>query len=229
MIMTEKIARWWVPALCALAACQGRADGRHAARAVDTTRAAAAAAPVVLFMGTSLTAGLGVEPEQAFPAVIQEKIDSAGLRFRVVNAGVSGETSAGGARRIDWLLNQSIAVFVLELGANDGLRGQNADSMRANLQTIIDRVRAAHPDAQIVIAGMEAPPNMGRRYTERFHAVFPALARANHAALIPFLLDGVGGHPELNQSDGIHPTAKGHRIVAENVWKVLEPLLRRGK
>lgn len=181
---------------------------------------------MVVFLGTSLTAGLGVEPEQAYPALIQRKIDSAGLRFRVVNAGVSGETAAGGLARIDWLLGQPVGVLVLELGANDALRGQNLDSTRRHLQTIIDRTRAAHPDAAIVITGMQAPPNLGAGYTRQFREMFPALARANRARLIPFLLDGVAGVPRLNQADGIHPTAAGHEIMAETVWRGVEPILR---
>lgn len=181
----------------------------------------------MLFLGTSLTAGQGVSEDEAFPALIQRKIDSAGLRFRVVNAGVSGETSAGGLRRLGWLLRQPVDVLVLELGANDGLRGQDVDSLEANLQAIIDRTKAADPGVAIVIAGMEAPPNMGAAFTSRFRAVFPRLARVNRAALIPFLLDGVGGVPALNQADGIHPTVDGHRIIAETVWRVLEPVLRR--
>ncbi len=182
--------------------------------------------PVVLFLGTSLTAGLGVPNEQAYPAVVQEMIDSVRLNFRVVNAGVSGETSAGGLRRIDWLLREPLSVLVLELGANDGLRGQSIAAMRRNLQEIIDRTRTSHPDARVVIAGMQAPPNMGDRYTAEFRNTFVSLARDNSAALIPFLLDGVGGDRELNQGDGIHPTAEGHRLVAESVWLVLEGVLR---
>ena len=183
------------------------------------------ALPAVVFLGTSLTAGYGLDPDQAYPALIQEKIDSAGLPFRVVNAGESGETSAGGLRRVEWLLRQPVAMLVLELGANDGLRGQDVDAMRANLQRIIDRTRVAHPEAAIVVAGMESPPNMGRAYTSEFRAVFPALARANDAGLIPFLLEGVAAVPELNQADGIHPTAAGQRIVAETVWRVVGPVL----
>jgi acyl-CoA thioesterase-1 len=184
------------------------------------------AGPVVLFLGTSLTAGLGVDPDSAYPAHIQEKIDSAGWNFRVVNAGVSGETSAGGLARLDWLLRQPVSVLVLELGANDGLRGQDVDSLRANLEAIIARTREAHPDVAIVLAGMESPPNMGRAYTSAFRAIFPAVARETHATLIPFLLDSVAAIPELNQADGIHPTAQGQRIVAKTVWKYLEPVLR---
>jgi acyl-CoA thioesterase-1 len=142
-----------------------------------------------------------------------------------VNAGVSGETSAGGLRRIDWLLRESVAVLVLELGANDGLRGLGTDQMRANLREIIERTLAAHPAACLVIAGMEAPPNMGRSYTRAFRRVFVELADEYEAVLIPFLLDGVGGVPELNQADGLHPTAEGQQLIAESVWVVLEPVL----
>ncbi len=180
-----------------------------------------AARPVVLFFGTSLTAGLGVEPDQAFPAIIQQKLDSARLDYEVVNAGESGATSAGGVRRIDWFLRLPLAVLVLELGANDGLRGQDVSALRANLQTIIDRSRARHPDLRIVIAGMEAPPNLGREYTGAFRRVFEELSEQNGVRRIPFLLDGVAGYPELNQADGIHPTAEGHHAIAETVWPVL--------
>jgi len=182
-------------------------------------------APVVLFLGTSLTAGYGLPSDRAYPALIQEKIDSAGLAFRVVNAGVSGETSAGGLRRIDWLLRQPLAVLVLELGANDMLRGQDIGAMRANLQEIIDRTRAAHPGVRILIAGMRAAPNLGAAYAREFEAIFEELARRNDAVLIPFLLQDVAGVPELNQADGNHPTAEGHEIIAENIWRVLRPVL----
>lgn len=182
--------------------------------------------PAILFLGTSLTAGYGLAPEQAYPARIQEKLDSAGFRYHVVNAGVSGETSAGGLRRIDWLLGRPIRVLVLELGANDALRGQDLGQTRRNLQAIIARTRRSQPDARIVIAGMEAPPNLGEDYTREFRNLFVELARANGAALIPFLLEGVAAVPELNQTDGIHPTARGQRILADNVWRMLEPLLQ---
>jgi acyl-CoA thioesterase-1 len=183
-------------------------------------------APTVLFIGTSLTAGMGLEIDQAYPALVQRKIDAAGLRFRVVNAGVSGETSAGGLRRIDWLLREPVAVLVVELGANDGLRGLDPQQMKRNLEEIIARTRAANPDVRVVLAGMEAPPNLGRRYTGAFRRVFVDLAREQDATLIPFLLDRVGAVPQLNQADGIHPTAEGQAVVAENVWQVLEPVLR---
>lgn len=211
-------------AVIAVFACSAPAGDRRAPSEAD--RPSSDDAPIVLFLGTSLTAGLGVGPEEAYPALVQQKIDSAGLGFRVVNAGVSGETSAGGLRRIDWLLRQPVTVLVVELGANDALRGQDLDSTRANLQMIIDRTRAAWPKATIVIAGMQAPPNLGRRYTEGFRNIFPDLARRNRTALVPFLLEGVGGVSELNQADGIHPTAKGHEIMAATVWRVLSSILR---
>lgn len=182
---------------------------------------------VVLFLGTSLTAGYGVGLEHAFPTIVQQKIDSAGLPFRVVNAGLSGETSAGGLRRLDWSLEQPVDVFVLELGANDGLRGLSAENMKANLDTILDKTHTRYPHAALVIAGMQAPPNLGAKYTSAFQEVFPELAKKYSATLIPFLLDSVGGKPELNQEDGIHPNVDGHRKVAGTVWKELGPLLAR--
>jgi acyl-CoA thioesterase-1 len=216
----------WALALSLACGQQREPASRATPPAPDSSHAAAAGDPVVLFLGTSLTAGLGLSESQAYPALIQRKVDSAGFRLRVINAGVSGETSAGGLRRLDWLLEQPVAVLVLELGANDALRGQDLDATRKNLQEIIDRTRAAHPQAAIVIAGMQAPPNLGSRYTTAFRDIFPGLARRNGAALIPFLLEGVAGVPDLNQADGIHPTAAGDSMVAANVWKVLEPVLR---
>jgi len=213
----------------ALLACGGLvACGAETQRADSETRRASSSEdvrPIVLFLGTSLTAGLGVSPEEAYPALIERKIDSAGYAFRVVNAGVSGETAAGGLRRVDWLLRQPVGVLVLELGANDALRGQDLVESKRSLQEIISRTKAAHPAAAIVIAGMQAPPNMGRAYTGEFRRMFDDLAVENGAALIPFLLEDVGGVPELNQPDGIHPTADGHAIMAEHVWRVLEPVL----
>ena len=181
--------------------------------------------PVILFVGTSLTAGLGLDPSEAYPALIQQKLDGAGLDYRAVNAGVSGETSAGAVRRMDWLLRQEVAVLVVETGANDGLRGQDPEATQANIQAILDRAREEDSPPRIVIVAMEALPNYGEDYRRRFRAIYPALAEANDAALIPFFLEGVAGSPELNQADGIHPTAEGHAVVAENVWKTLEPLL----
>lgn len=186
----------------------------------------AGAPRTILFLGNSLAAGFGLDPELAFPALIQQKIDSLGWNFNVVNAGLSGETSSGGLRRIDWLLQRDVDVLFLELGANDGLRGIPLALTKQNLQAIIARVRAKNPAVKIVIAGMMVPPNLGAEYTRAFRAIFPDLAKRNQAALVPFLLEGVGGVPELNLPDGIHPTAAGHRIVAQNVWKVLRPVLQ---
>jgi acyl-CoA thioesterase-1 len=180
---------------------------------------------VILFFGTSLTAGMGLELQEAYPAVIQQKIDSLQLGFTVINAGLSGDTSASGKNRIEWVLNQDIAVFVLELGANDGLRGVPLQETEANLQAIIDIVHAKNPATKIIITGMQMPPNMGLEYTTEFKEMFPKLARENKLALVPFLLEDVGGNPALNQDDGIHPTAEGQKILANNVWKVLEPIL----
>jgi len=188
-----------------------------------------AAAPqpkIIVFLGDSITAGYGLEPAQAYPALIQEKIDAKRWQFKVVNAGQSGDTSAGGLGRVDWLLRNRVDVLVLELGGNDGLRGLPVETTKKNLQAIIDRTRAKYPAAKIVIAGMMVPPNMGRDYGQRFEAVFRDIAKQNKAALIPFVLEGVGGVRDLNLFDGIHPSAKGHQIVAANVWKVLEPILR---
>ncbi len=187
---------------------------------------AAPQAGVVLFLGDSITAGHGLELTQAYPALIQNKIDAKGWRFKAVNAGQSGDTSAGALDRLDWLLKNKVEVLVLELGGNDGLRGLPVESTRKNLQALIDRTKAKYPSAHVVIAGMKVPPNMGRDYGAKFEAIFAELAKKNKAALIPFVLEGVGGVPALNLPDGIHPTAKGQEIVAVTVWKTLEPVLR---
>lgn len=202
------------------------ADSASAPSALSA--ASASSAPSIVFLGTSLTAGLGVDPEQAFPALIQAKVDSAGLHYVVVNAGVSGESSAGALRRMGWLLREKPAVLLIETGANDGLRGQDLDSLRGNIQQIIDQTRATSPATRIVLIGMEALPNLGVQYTRGFRAIYPALAKANNLPLVPFLLDGVAGVDSLNQEDGIHPTPAGHRIAADNVWKVLAGVLREG-
>jgi acyl-CoA thioesterase I len=180
----------------------------------------------VVVLGNSLASGYGLDPSEAFPALLQEKIDAAGLDFTVVNAGSSGDTSAGGLRRIDWLLKRRIDVLVLELGGNDGLRGIPPQATRENLQGIIDRARDKYPEIRVVIAGMQMPPNMGAEYAKAFQKIFPELAASNNAALVPFLLEGVGGKVELNQPDRIHPTAEGQRIIAQTVWVVLEEVLR---
>ena len=180
----------------------------------------------LLFVGTSLTAGYGLDPDSAYPQQIQRMIDSAGFRYTVVNAGVSGETSSALIRRLDWLLRQPLGVVVIETGANDGLRGIPIETMRANIQQIIERVRRARPGAQVVLVQMEAPPNLGAQYTRQFREVFRDVAKRNDAVLLPFLLQDVAGNRDLNQADGIHPNNDGERIVARNVWKGLRPLLQ---
>jgi acyl-CoA thioesterase I len=191
--------------------------------------AQAPAQKAIVFFGDSLTAGYGLADPgtQSYPARVQQRIYAEHLPWRVVNAGLSGETSAGGLRRIDWVLGQRPDVFVLELGANDGLRGTATEVTEANLQAILDKVRLKAPQARIVLVGMQMPPNMGEDYAEAFQAIFPALAKRNGAVLIPFLLEGVAERPELNQADGLHPNASGAEIVAANVWKTVRPLLNK--
>lgn len=191
-----------------------------------TSPPGADARPALLVVGTSLTAGLGLDPDAAYPAILQRKLDSAGLRVRVVNAGYSGETSAGALRRLEWLLRDSASFVIIETGANDGLRGQDVDSTRATLRAIVRRVKAALPDATIFLAQMESPPNLGARYTTAFRAMFPAVAREEGVALLPFLLDRVAGVAAMNQGDGIHPNEAGSLIVAENVFRAIIPVLR---
>ena len=180
---------------------------------------------VMLFFGNSLTAGYGVDPDDAFPNLIQTRLDSLDMPYKVINAGLSGETTASGANRIEWVLREPVDIMILELGGNDGLRGIDPGETKKNLQEIISIARAKYPDMKIIIAGMESPPNMGQPYTAAFRSVFQDLASENQLPLIPFLLAGVGGDPELNLDDGIHPNEQGHKIVADNVWMVLEPLL----
>lgn len=208
-------------------ACSNGKSGNDQ-KATDSTANSAqttAALKNILFFGTSLTAGYGLDPSEAFPALIQLKIDSLKLPYQVINGGLSGETSAAGKARIDWLLKQPIDVFVLELGANDGLRGIPVAETTQNLQLIIDQVKAKYPNVKMVLAGMQVPPNMGSTYANDFKGMFPKLAEKNNMVLIPFLLDKVAGIPALNQADGIHPTAEGDRILADNVWGKLEGLL----
>lgn len=179
----------------------------------------------ILFFGDSLTAGYGLSPEEAFPALIEKELNKKSNTVKVTNAGLSGETSAGGLARIDWVLRQPIDVFVLELGANDGLRGLPLDQTRKNLQGIIDKVKAKYPKAKLVLAGMMVPPNMGKQYSQEFKNIYPDLAKKNNATLIPFLLDGVGGIEKLNQADGIHPNVVGHKIIAGKLSAVLGKLI----
>jgi acyl-CoA thioesterase-1 len=183
--------------------------------------------PVILFFGNSLTAGYQLDINEAFPALIQERLDSLGYQYEVINAGLSGETTAAGTTRIDWVLRTVPDIFFLELGANDGLRGLPLSETKKNLQTIIDKVRVANPEVQIVIVGMQVPPNLGQEYTDEFQNIFPEIAKKNNATLLPFLLEGVAGNPELNLTDGIHPTAEGHQLMSETVWTQLLPLLSK--
>jgi acyl-CoA thioesterase-1 len=217
----------------ALTGCDPKPETTRTATESKPTPTASRPAPkpadgqnTILFFGNSLTAGYGVEPQQAFPALVGRHLDSVGLKYKIINAGLSGETTAGGKSRIGWVLRQPVDVFVLELGGNDGLRGIPLKSTKANLQAIIDTVRRKSPDAKLVLAGMQIPPNLGPDYTRQFRELYPELAEKNGAVLIPFLLEGVGGIPRLNQPDGIHPTPAGHRIVARTVFNILEPVLR---
>ena len=204
-------------------ACSERAPAPE--RSSGTTADSADTRPVIVFLGTSLTAGLGLDPSQAYPALIQQKLDSAGLGYRVVNAGVSGETSSDARARIGWLLRMNPAVLVVETGANDGLRGLSVDALRANLDSILATAARHQPPPRLVVIGMRAPPNLGQRYTKGFREVFPEEAARHDAALVPFLLQGVGGMDSLNQGDGIHPTAAGQKVLAKTVWEVLEKML----
>lgn len=240
--MTNKVrGRWTARCVAAtvlvLAGACTSTNGQSNVQTTDTATKGsrspgATSAPVsagnhtVLFVGTSLTAGLGLNPDSAYPQLIQTKIDSAQLPFQVVNAGVSGETTAGLLRRLDWLLRGNFDVIVIESGANDGLRGTPVATVRENLRTILTRVHSTHPSARIVLVQMEAPPNLGPTYTAAFHAMYADLAQESGAMLMPFLLQGVAGNRDLNQNDGIHPNQRGEHIVAENVWRALEPVLR---
>jgi acyl-CoA thioesterase-1 len=227
--------RFWLVATLAVsvAACSTRRDDREATRAPSRDVGAVAVAPVqakpqdarrprIAVLGDSLTAGLGVAKAAAYPALLQQRIDEAGLDFEVVNAGVSGDTSAGGLARLDWALDGDVRVLIVALGGNDGLRGLPAAELQDNLAQIVERAQARR--ITVILAGMEAPPNYGRDYIVSFHKVYPALAAKYHVALVPFLLQGVAGDETLNQRDGIHPTAAGARIVADNVWAVLKPI-----
>ncbi|GGK69723.1 hypothetical protein GCM10011405_17210 [Rufibacter glacialis] len=213
---------WWC------VGCSGKGETSQetgTATAQETGKKAPTPMKNILFFGNSLTAGYGLNPSESFPSLIQKKIDSLGLNYKAINAGLSGETSAGGKNRIDWLLRQPVDVFVLELGANDGLRGIPPSETKKNLQAIVDKVRAKYPEAKLVMAGMEVPPSMGGKYAGEFRVIFRELANENNMALVPFLLEGVGGVQSLNQQDGVHPTAEGQKILANNVWQVLKGIL----
>jgi len=227
--MLKNIICFWGFLVLGLFGCESK-KGKQAADVEKTTQEETVTSPqqqmkTILFFGNSLTAGYGLDPSEAFPTLIQNKIDSLNLPYKAINAGNSGETSSGGKNRIDWLLRQKVDVFVLELGANDGLRGIPVPETKRNLQAIIDRVKAKYPEAKMVLLGMEIPPNMGGRYAEEFRVIFRQLATQNNMAFVPFLLEGVGGIRDLNLPDGVHPTAQGHKILARNVWEVLEGVL----
>lgn len=211
---------------CGDTATKKAADPATGEVGIENKTAAQTANKVILFFGDSLTAGYGLDPGEAFPAVIQSTLDSLQLDYTVVNSGLSGETTASGKNRLNWVLNQKTDIFVLELGANDGLRGVPLAETRSNLQFIIDAVRQKNPDTMIILAGMQIPPNMGQVYTREFRTIFPELAEKNNIPLIPFLLENVAGIPALNQDDGIHPTIEGQKIVADNVWAILKDVVR---
>lgn len=189
------------------------------------TSAGAQERKTILFFGDSITAGYGIDSFDAFPALIQEKLNELGYHYRAVNAGLSGETSAGGLRRVDWILQQKVDIFVLELGGNDGLRGIDPADTKRNLQGIMDKVWETYPDVVILLTGMEAPPNMGDDYTRGFRTIYRELSNENEVIFMPFILQDVAGNPELNLPDGIHPTEEGHKIIAKNLWTLLEPIL----
>jgi len=210
-----------------VALCLGLLSWRmSAAETVSNTSGTLPADKSLVVLGDSLSAGFGVDLSEAWPARIQEKIREAGLPWKLVNAGLSGDTSAGGLRRLDWILRRPVDALLLELGSNDGLRGLPLEATRTNLQTVIERTRAKYPKVRIVLAGMKMPENLGEAYTRQFETLYRDLAATNKVALIPFLLDGVGGRAELNLPDQIHPNVEGHRRVATNVWQVLQPVLQ---
>lgn len=229
----SRVGRAALALLWVMPACGGEAPAGKAVPAAPAAATAPAASeprttparPKVVILGDSLTAGLGLPQAEAYPTLLQERIDGNQLSYEIVNAGVSGDTSAAGLRRLDWALEGNVRVLVVALGANDGLRGLPADALKQNLDEIIRRAKARH--ITVVLAGMEALPNLGPDYAKAFHDVYPALAKTHDVPLVPFLLDGVAGVPALNQTDGIHPTEEGARRVADNVWSVLEPVLRR--
>lgn len=201
-------------------------DSQAESKNAVSSEAVKSSTKTILCFGDSITAGYGLDDSNdAFPAVLQSKIDSLGLDYTVINSGLSGETTAGGRNRLSWIMNQPIDIFLLELGGNDGLRGISLTETRSNLQAIIDMMQKESPDTKIILAGMELPPNMGQDYTSEFRGLFADIAKQNNLAFIPFILKDVGGITELNQNDGIHPTVEGHKIVAQTVWEVLKPML----
>ncbi len=233
--MTKKIPSFCLPLIFCyfltllLFGCGEKASKKEAAETSTTEETeiieTSEASKKILFFGDSLTAGYGLEVSEAFPALIQQKIDSLGLEYTVINAGLSGETTASGKNRLEWVLEDDIDIIIIELGANDGLRGVPLTETEQNLQSMVDKVQSKLPEAKIILAGMKIPPNMGPEYTSKFESIFPELAESEDIKLIPFLLENVAGIPELNQGDGIHPTVEGQKLVANNVWEVLKPML----
>ncbi|GMQ25154.1 arylesterase [Algoriphagus sp. oki45] len=206
-----------------LFSCGGNSSETQTAEQTETTsESQEEKQKVILFFGNSLSAGYGIDPEDAFPGLVQARLDSLGENFKVINGGLSGETTAGGLSRLDWFLEEEPFIFVLELGGNDGLRGIQLSETKKNLLAIIDKVRSKYPDTKIILAGMQIPPNMGQEYTDEFMKIYPAVAQEKNVKLIPFLLEGVAGNPELNLPDGIHPTEEGHQIVFGTVWPFIE-------
>lgn len=207
-----------------------RAQARDRASAVASSESpkstAAEKGPTILFFGTSITAGYGLQPDEAFPALIQKKAAQSGLSIIAVNAGLSGETSAGALRRIDWVLKTAADIIVIETGANDALRGLSVAAARSNISQIVKKTKRAQPGTKIILLEMLAPPNLGRAYVTGFQNMYSSVAREEDVTLAPFFLEGVAGRPELNQADGVHPNAAGARLVSENVWRVLKPIVR---
>jgi acyl-CoA thioesterase-1 len=206
-----------------LTSCSASTEKKQAEEGTQVV--ATAANKTILFFGNSLTAGYGIDPEESFAGRIQTRLDSMKKEFRVINGGLSGETTAGGLSRLDWFLEEEPYLFVLELGGNDGLRGIALTETKKNLLAIVDKVQAKYPNTKIILAGMQIPPNMGQEYTEEFKAIYPAVAKEKNIELIPFLLEGVAGNPDLNLPDGIHPTAEGHRLVMETLWPYISKAL----
>lgn len=208
-----------------LSSCRSSSEQKQAEEVSTESTQATTKQKTILFFGNSLTAGYGIDQDEAFAGLTQSRIDSLGKDYRVINGGLSGETTAGGLSRLDWFLEEEPYIFILELGGNDGLRGIQLSETKSNLLAIIDKVRSKYPDTKIILAGMQIPPNMGQEYTDEFKAIYPAVAAEKNVTLIPFLLEGVAGNPELNLPDGIHPTEEGHKIVMETVWPYIEKLI----
>lgn len=208
-----------------LFSCGGNSEKKTEEQTITSSPSQSDPEKTILFFGNSLTAGYGIDPEDAFAGLVQKRLDSLGKAYKVINGGLSGETTAGGLSRLDWFLEEEPYLFILELGGNDGLRGIQLSETKSNLLSIIDKVKSKYPNTKIILAGMQIPPNMGQEYTDEFKAIYPAVAKEKEVTLIPFLLEGVAGNPELNLPDGIHPTEAGHQIVFETIWPYLEMML----